>query len=335
MLREYMLGLGYTSDNIDKITNTYPTNKLKDETLFNAVNKIYNFFLEFGYTKEQIKKMLIERPQILCLEISSIENKIDNFKKIGFSKKIIIKITTDFPTIYSYGTNSILTKVNEYERLGYKREVIIKNAKKYPELFGCSMHSVRNKIEEIIKLGFSYEDVIKITSKNMSIINYTMDNIKNKISSVMAFDFNYQEVINMIKIYPSILNFTIDNMQSKIFTIISLGYTHTQTINIIKRNPALFGERPERIKEKKLFYDSINLFDIFLISPGQLKQSIELSYARYMFFNSLNIELSMEDNSYKELFIPNKRFETKYKISKEELIKKYNYSEVKNSGRVI
>ena len=52
-------------------------------------------------------------------------------------------------------------------------------------------------------------------------------------------------------------------------------------------------------------------------------QSARLSYARYMFYQSIGIEIN-EDN-YKMLFMPQIRFEGKYGKTKKDLLSLYSY----------
>ena len=62
-------------------------------------------------------------------------------------------------------------------------------------------------------------------------------------------------------------------------------------------------------------------------------QSVNLSYARYMFFEEKQIKVSMDN--YIILFVGNRQFENQYGITKEELIEKYDYEKYmeKENGR--
>ena len=54
-----------------------------------------------------------------------------------------------------------------------------------------------------------------------------------------------------------------------------------------------------------------------------LMQSINLSYARYKFYEERGIVIDI--NNYRRLFISKNSFEKIYKITNDELISKYNY----------
>lgn len=89
--------------------------------------------------------------------------------------------------------------------------------------------------------------------------------------------------------------------------------------------PNIYGLSIENLKQKIDFYDSIGLHDVTIVDPKQLMQGIELSYARYMFYQDNDEEINI--GNYKRLFIAQHQFEKKYKISREELLAKYKYSE--------
>lgn len=89
--------------------------------------------------------------------------------------------------------------------------------------------------------------------------------------------------------------------------------------------PSIYGFNIENIKEKVEFYDSIGMHDLLVVNTKNLMQSVALSYARYKFYLSLGINISMDN--YEKLFISNKVFEKLYGIKKEELLNRYSYEE--------
>jgi len=131
----------------------------------------------------------------------------------------------------------------------------------------------------------------------------------------------------MTKILPTIYNLSIENIKQKQDGIMSLGYTKEEVIKMTNSLPTLYSLSIENIKQKVEFYDSINMHDLALIDTKQLMQSVNLSYARYHFYKERNIDISIR--SYRNLFINQKEFEKKFGLTKEELLKKYSYNEVK------
>lgn len=92
-----------------------------------------------------------------------------------------------------------------------------------------------------------------------------------------------------------------------------------------KSFPALYGLSIDNMKQKINFYKNFDLEFIVLNDTKKLMQSVKLSYARLMFYKDRNIEIS--ELNYIKLFVDQKRFEKQYEISKEEILKIYNYDE--------
>lgn len=216
MLKEYMISLGYKENEIDKIRNTYPVVKCGDEYLCISVKDLFKLFLNYGYSKSQIMKMTIERPQLFCL-IDVLEGKMNHYEKLLGNKKIVIKVTVDYPTLYSYDMDSVDNKIEELIKLGYKRDIIIKNIKNYPELLGLSIEdNIKKIIKDLEKIGFTLKDVLKITSKNMSIFGRDIESIKDTIKKLESFGYSRKDVISMIKKHPAILNYAISRLEQRI-----------------------------------------------------------------------------------------------------------------------
>ena len=55
MLNSEFKKLGFKSEQINKIRNTYPINQLTDNTLIEKLEKIFNYFLLLGYKKHEIR----------------------------------------------------------------------------------------------------------------------------------------------------------------------------------------------------------------------------------------------------------------------------------------
>lgn len=76
MLREYMIGVGFTDKDIDKIINTFPVCNYKEETLLKKIDEVYKFLLNNGYVSKEILRMIKRFPQIVVLTSEYIEQKI-------------------------------------------------------------------------------------------------------------------------------------------------------------------------------------------------------------------------------------------------------------------
>lgn len=83
-LKQNMLLLGYSLEEIDRIINHYALVNYKKETLLDKIQIYYDYLLGLGYNKNDIIKMTYTFPQIYGLAIENIKNKIEYFKYIGY-----------------------------------------------------------------------------------------------------------------------------------------------------------------------------------------------------------------------------------------------------------
>ena len=101
----------------------------------------------------------------------------------------------------------------------------------------------------------------------------------------------------------------------------------------MKNLPSLFGYTIENIIDKIEFYNLIGLHDLFIKYPKKLMMSLDLAYARYMFYKDIGIII--DASNYSKLFHSNKQFYDRFGIEKEELIKRYKYKKgIKDEKRI-
>ena len=177
-----------------------------------------------------------------------------------------------------------------------------------------------------------------MTKSLPAIYSYSIENMKQKIEDIISLGYTKEEVIKMTKILPAIYGLSIESMKQKIEDIISLGYTKEEVIKMTKILPSIYGFSIENMKQKIDFYDSIDMHELAVINPKQLMQSVNLSYARYSFYKDRGIDIDM--NNYGKLFVGQKNFEKAYRITKKELLEKYDYNKYKEekekeNGRII
>ena len=213
--------------------------------------------------------------------------------------------------------------------LGYSREDVIKMTKTFPALYGYSIENIKQKIDDLISLGYSRADVIKMTKTFPALYALSIENIKQKIEDLISLGYSRADVIKMTKLLPALYSYSIENIKQKIEDLISLGYSHENVIKMTKSLPSLYSYSIENIKQKIIFLREIQLDFIAIEDTKQLMQSIDLTYARYMFFKDKGIEVTRDN--YRRLFYDAKQFEKQYGIDKSSLLEQYNYQEYLNS----
>ena len=196
------------------------------------------------------------------------------------------------------------------------------------------MNEMVNVKEYLISLGYSNESIEKILGNN-SLTNFKEDtlliHIKNNYNFFITFGYNHKDILKMTKLLPTLYGYSIENIKQKMDDLISLGYSREDVIKMTKLLPALYSYSIENIKQKIEFYKEINLEFIMVCDTKNLMQSIDLTYARYVFFKDKGIEIN--ENNYKKLFFDAKRFKKQYGIDKSTLLEKYNYQEYINSKK--
>ena len=224
-----------------------------------------------------------------------MERVIKLFKELGYSKE---------------ETEHIL----DTERIQkMKPETLIKN--------------VERNYKFLIELGYSKEEVIKMTKRLPTIFGYSIENMQEKRAQMQELGYSKEEVIKMTKSLPSIFSLSIENMQEKIEYMQELGYSKEEVLKMTKSFPAILGFSIENMQEKIEFYNSIGLHSLAVKSPKTLMQSTTLSYARYMFYRDMDIDIN--ETNYSKLFMCQLNFEKQYGISKKELLDKYDYKKQK------
>ena len=189
--------------------------------------------------------------------------------------------------------------------------------------------------EEFIKLGYTEEDY-EIIRNNYSVNHIKDETLIKKLKDNFAFlikmGYTKEEIIKMTKSIPQIYSLSIENMKQKIEDIISLGYTKEEVIKMTKILPAIYGYSIENMKQKIDFYDSIDMHELAVIDSKKLMQSVNLSYARYSFYKDRGIDIDM--NNYRKLFVEQKKFEKAYRITKKELLEKYDYDKYEEQRKM-
>jgi len=146
-------------------------------------------------------------------------------------------------------------------------------------------------------------------------------------------DNEIDKIIN----YHKLCNYREESLYYKIREIfnylLGLGYKNKDIIKMTLELPSLYGLSMDNIREKWKFYNEIGLRDIFKYKTKYIMQSVELSYARYMFLNTIEIDISM--SNYKLLFDCRNRFEKRFGKDSRKLLEIYKYDRDEFKKRVL
>ena len=146
-LKEEFIKLGYTEDDYNEIRNSYALINIKDETISIHLKDIFTFFLECGYTKEEVIKITKILPAIYGLSIENMKQKIVDIMDLGYTKEEVIKMTKALPQIYGLSIENMKQKIADVMDLGYTKEEVIKMTKTLPQIYSLSIENMKQKID--------------------------------------------------------------------------------------------------------------------------------------------------------------------------------------------
>ena len=295
-LENLFISYGYTLDDarmfIDKL-------ELSEEHLYDKVKANYEWLVCL-YDKKDIIPITLSFPTIYTISIDNLEQKIVDLVKLGYTPEEVIRMTRNNPSIYGYKIETIKDKIRYMNALGYTLEEVRYISKVLPSFYGLDINSIDSKINNIASLGYTREEVIAMTKKLPTLFSHGIDNLSKKMTDLISLGYTYEDVIRMTKTFPTIYSYLIDNIQIKMKQIELLGYTPEEVIRITRGLPNLFGLSIEKISERLNFYNEIGMHDLALVKPIRLMQGVDLSYARYCFYQDMDIEINMDN--YLDLF---------------------------------
>ena len=97
--------------------------------------------------------------------------------------------------------------------------------------------------------------------------------------------------------------------------------------------PALYGLSKENIKDKIRYLRDIGLENVVINDTRKLMQSLLLTYARYEFLTKEK-DIIIDESNYSKLFYGETQFKKQYGVSKNMLLKKYNYKDYKKNNNL-
>lgn len=323
-LNEYMLDYGYTKENIDKMLNSYPLVKSLYSTIYSNMIGINDYLSSNRINKKKIINMGVSFPTIYCYNKYNLENKISELIKFGYTKQQAIKLIVDCPQIVGYTIDNISRKFNYFNNLGIENNKIIKVTVTLPHILGYSIDKINSRTDYFLGLGYSINEIIKMIIMHPRILSLDTKTIEMLFNKLLKLGFLKKDILNMTINFPNIYGLSIINIENKLKNIINLDYTKDEAITMIKNFPQLLGLNILNISEKISFYKELGIHKIFVEKTRCLMQSIYLSYARYCFYKENNVII--DRNNINKLFIREKQFYNTYKLTNKELLEKYSYN---------
>ena len=307
---------GFTKISSFNILKTYPyILDISNQKIKNKFDKLY----DFGFHKDDILIILSNNASLFGIDYSSIKKRLQLFLDYGYSPRQVINIVTNVPSIIDTNISNIQKKFIEYEKLGFKKSDIIKISYYLPELMVLSIDSISLKLNDLDNFGYSLNDIISIVKKVPIVLkDYYLNKIIIKLNCLSELGFSKEEIINITCSNPYILLYSEEMLIERFNNLLYFEYSLDDIRKLIINLPILFGYDINTISKKIKYYDSINLKSIIINDTSILLYPLELIEKRYNFISK---SLSINTKNYNLLFLSDKDFYKKYKITKEELLK--------------
>ena len=153
--------------------------------------------------------------------------------------------------------------------------------------------------------------------------------IDEKIKVFKKSGYSDEDITSIIKLFPTMLGLKTENIERRINKLGELGYNDEDAHTIIRTLPSIVGYSEKSLAEKFELLNDLKLSWLIIENPHVLMVSPELVYARHCFLKER--DLLCDKEAHKQVFTSAKRFESKYKSTKEQLLKDYKYSEYKDN----
>ena len=250
---------------------------------------------------------------------SSLKKRFQFFLDFGYSEKETISIISNSPTLFDCGTSIITKKFEEFRKIGFKNSDIIKITYILPELFFNSVDIINEKFLYLIEFGYTEVDVINIIKKVPIILkDFYLDHLSTKIKCLVELGFSSKDIIMITCNNPYILLYSDESIIDKFNNFLFFEFSLDEIRKIIIDTPILLGYDTGKIKSRIKYYESINLKDVILTDSNILIYPIELIEKRYSFISKSK---DINKKNYDLLFLNDKDFTKKFKISKDKLLK--------------
>jgi len=289
------------------------------------VKEGYQYLIDKNFEKEQIRKIILRYPGILTFSKEKKEKVENYFSKLGITLAEFRKIVYRCPNIYGYTIERTESYINYFKELGYPDDDIKYIIKNSSSLFNRSIITLKTLINDLMNYGIDKFKILNMGRNYPLLWTCSFDKIKSVIETLINLGFEKNQAINIISTASSLIGYDIDHIKEKFNSIISLGFNQVAVISMINTFPSLITCDINRTKKIVAFFTHINLKDKIVEKPKSIfKQSIETTYARYMFLKDNSVEIN--ENTYGRLFFGWIWYKKKYGVTKETLLLKYPYN---------
>ena len=252
---------------------------------------------------------------------------------MNFKKSELVTIISKYPRILTYSTTLLNQKLTSLFELGFDPNRIRKMILMSPPLLSLGKERYKKVIENFESLKYSKEDALKILGNMPTLFNLDKSRIDKNIENMEKYGYTNETYRKMTVSHASLLNLTNRRMNSKLKGLEKLGFSKDEIIYMTSVAPNLITSSVEMTKEKIEYLRYIGFGELLKRKPTILITGVATVYARYEFFKNHVPPIKIDETHHSNLFIDWKRFEKRFGITKQDLLKKYDYNLFKENKK--
>lgn len=207
------------------------------------LHKWLSFFLssEVGMDHNQLRKMILDRPQLLSYKLSNIQATTSYFlDELGLTSYEYTKLLNKYPSILMYSIDNRLRPIVEFlqnECGGGETTSWRKIVYTYPHIFS---HSIEKRLQPKVKflcngnnLGLNRSELSQVAAHFPPLLWVSEENTQSKLDFLSdALDLSTAELRTIVVTYPQVLGLSLDkNLKPKTEFFLDDASSNNTTFN--------------------------------------------------------------------------------------------------------
>lgn len=202
-----------------ELTRNQATKILNGAPIYNETDPVelrsrFQFFLDYSFAANNLKKMLLAFPLLLAYESETIQNKIANLKLYEFTHDDVIRMSAKFASLLGHSEDTINDRLEKLEKYGFEKKGVIRVAVTAPSVLGSNDSLVKRKFKNLEDYGFKSEDIVRMVTASPPILASRIETINDRLSNLKrslrfqngyCLELTHEEIKKMAMAYPAIL----------------------------------------------------------------------------------------------------------------------------------
>lgn len=268
----------------------------KDPKIFtrtkNSFDVLFKFFLKIGMSNNKIIKLMVRSSKELFVNFYSFNNILNELYGYGFTKEEIVKLIDNMPSVITNSKNTNIKGVFKlFINYGLEDEEIRKKIINHMKIIKYDESGYNNIAKYMKEKNFTDAQIKKITIEASEIITYSNNKVSFLYDTLYKYGFNDENIRYIITKNPKVLYHKQEKIKNLLNKIKEYVDSNENLIKIVVGYPNIFETNVETLNEKLRVIRNFDLIEGIYFNPKNLIQGAEKTYLRYLYmFNILELE---------------------------------------------